>query len=255
MLKIRVIPTLLIRDRDLVKSLKFKNHIYVGDPINTLKIFNEKKCDEIFIYDVSDNKSQPIDFEYLRIIAAESRMPIGYGGRINSIEDIEKILSIGIEKVSLNSTLFTNESILLESSKKFGKQSLVVTLDIKKNGNEYFIYSDNGKQKQNNQILDCINYFQNYAGELIIQSIDNDGMMQGYDLELFNLVSKKIKIPFTFLGGAGNFEHLKQLALKKTVSACGSGSYFIFKKKRGVVLINYINSDQKDELNQIFEFC
>lgn len=254
MLRVRVIPTLLIKERDLVKSLNFQNYIYVGDPINTIKIFNEKSCDEIFIYDISEDRSKPIDFEYLKIIACESRMPVGYGGRVNSIEDIERILSIGIEKISLNSILFSNEKLLIDASKKFGKQSIVATVDIKKINTNYFIHTKNGKEKINIDLNKYLKFLQEYVGELIIQSIDNDGTMNGYDLELFDLVFKDIQIPFVFLGGAGKYDHLKSIVEKKTISGCGVGSYFIFKKKRGVVLINYLSLEERRDLDQIFDF-
>ena len=171
MLRVRVIPTLLIKERDLVKSLNFQNYIYVGDPINTIKIFNEKNCDEIFIYDISEDRSKPIDFEYLKIIACESRMPVGYGGRVNSIEDIERILSIGIEKISLNSILFSNEKLLIDASKKFGKQSIVATIDIKKINTNYFIHTKNGKEKINIDLNKYLKFLQEYVGELIIQEL------------------------------------------------------------------------------------
>ena len=131
MLKPRVIPILLIKNRDLVKSLQFDDHLYVGDPINTIRLFNEKKCDEILIYDISGQEHE-IDYDFIKIIASESRMPVCYGGNVKKINEIEKILSIGIEKISLNTVIFKDPDLVKTASAIFGKQSIVVTIDVKK---------------------------------------------------------------------------------------------------------------------------
>lgn len=252
MLKPRVIPILLIKNRDLVKSLQFDDHLYVGDPINTIRLFNEKKCDEILIYDISGQEHE-IDYDFIKIIASESRMPVCYGGNVKKINEIEKILSIGIEKISLNTVIFKDPDLVKTASAIFGKQSIVVTIDVKKKNNEYFVYNKNEGIKNIN-LKDHIKNLQDYAGELIIQSVDNDGKMIGYDLNLFDKINNQIKIPFTFAGGAGNINHINQIIEKNSISACACGSLFVFKKKRGVVLINYLNHEEKIKINEAFNF-
>ena len=180
-------------------------------------------------------------------------MPVCDGGNVKNIYEIEKILSIGIEKISLNTVIFKDPDLVKTASAIFGKQSIVVTIDVKKKNNEYFVYNKNEGIKNIN-LKDHIKNLQDYAGELIIQSVDNDGKMIGYDLNLFDKINNQIKIPFTFAGGAGNINHINQIIEKNSISACACGSLFVFKKKRGVVLINYLNHEEKIKINEAFNF-
>ena len=250
----RIIPVLLIENRDLVKSLNFQNNIYVGDPINTIKIYNEKKIDELIVYDITKTNEKRIDYDFIKILAKECNMPLCYGGNIENVDQIEKILSLGVEKISLNTSLFSNPNFVKNASNKFGKQSIVATFDIKKKSGEYFIFTESGKKKINNNLISTIKELQLSVGEIIIQSIDRDGTMQGYDIDLFNYISKYINIPFTFVGGAGKIDHIEQIIKRSTIAACGCASFFIFKKKRGSVLINYISQPEREILNKNFKF-
>ena len=247
MLRPRIVCSLLMASEDLVKTKNFSDPVYIGDPINTVRIFNEKKVDEIFLMDMDAYKNDQINFDILEKIASISRMPICYGGGIKTKDQIERILSLGIEKVSLNTSLFQEKGLELlnESTNFFGSQSITVCLDIKKNKNEYEIYNKNILPKSNmisfmNKIINC------KIGEIIIQSVDQDGNMNGFDIQLLSQISKLTKnIPLTILGGAGSIDDLIKVSKKFNISGYGCGSIFCFKQKRGTVLINYFKNDDK----------
>lgn len=244
--RIRVIPTLLIRDGRLVKTVKFSNEKYIGDPINAVKIFNEKEVDELVLLDIDASKLglEP-SFDEISEIVSEAFMPIGYGGGISKLEHIERLFKIGVEKVILNTSVFSNSTLIQQASNLFGSQSIVVSLDIKKDfWREHRVYTCSGTIKQKDSleiILKKIQYLG--AGELIINSIDKDGTMQGYDLELIKKVTSQLKIPVVALGGAGNINHLVE-AVKEGASAVSAGSMFVFQGVHKAVLISYITSEQ-----------
>lgn len=232
MLKKRVIPCLLLKDSGLVKTVNFSDPKYIGDPINAVKIFNNKEVDEIIFLDIS--KRRP-PFELLSKIASEAFMPFSYGGGIENLEDIEKILNIGIEKVALNTNAVKNPEIIKQAAERFGSQSIIVSIDIKDNK----VFTEGGR---NNTGLNPVKWAQEAenlgAGEIFLNSIDKDGTMQGYDLELIKKVSEAVNIPVVASGGAGKAEDFNN-AFEAGASAVSAGSMFVFYGKNRSVLINY----------------
>ena len=251
MLKPRIIPCLLIHDNGLVKTEGFKNPKYIGDPINTVKIFNEKYADEIFIIDIDATvKNLKPNFELIKKLANECRMPFCYGGGIKSITDAIKIINYGVEKVALSSAAISNPSLLKDLADSVGSQSVVCVLDIKKDffGN-YKVMTHNGTKKIDKDFFLLLNDIENFgAGEIVINFIDKDGKMNGYDYDFSKKVRESVNLPLTILGGAGNYDHIKKL-----LSTCGdisaaAGSCFVFKGPFKAVLINYPSYIQKKDL-------
>ena len=257
MLQPRIIPSLLIHKKGLVKSTKFKDYKYVGDPINAVKIFNEKEVDEIIIVDIdaSVNGNKP-DYRLIEKLAYECRMPLCYGGGIKTAEQAQKIFSLGVEKISISSIAVQNPEIITEISNVVGNQSVVVVLDVKKKlFGGYEIYTHNGTKKTG---IDPVEFVQKIeklgAGEIVINSIDNDGTMKGYDLNLLDLIRDKISLPLTVLGGAGNMNHIGEVIAKHGIIGVAAGSNFIFKGKYRAVLINYPTVKEKiDLINEYFK--
>jgi len=252
MLLPRIIPCLLLTKNDLVKTINFKNPNYIGDPINAVKIFNEKKADELFLLEInaSVKKYEP-NFELIKKIARESRMPICYGGGIKNLEQAKKIFNFGIEKIALSSAIFQNINIVSEISNYSGSNSTVVVLDIKKVENEYFIFIHNGKKKLDLDIVSLIKELQNLGmGEIVINSIDKDGTMQGFDYDLIDTLIDLIKVPITILGGAGSFQDIKNSVEKYGSIGISCGSLFVYKGPRKAVLLNYPKKEDKLKLIQ-----
>lgn len=251
--RIRVIPTLLLDNDGLYKTTKFKNPKYVGDPINAVRIFNNKEVDELILLDYTATTEDRIpNFENIKEIVSEAFMPIGYGGGINSLDHIEKLFKIGIEKVILNSAAFSNENILTEAIKIFGSQSIVVSIDYKKDlfGNNV-IYTQGGKLKQKIDIVNACKHFQELGvGEIMINSIDREGVMNGYDISTINKISHELLIPVIASGGAGNIFHLAE-GVKAGASAVAAGSMFIFQGIHKAVLLSYITSDEVINYNKL----
>lgn len=247
MLEPRIIPCLLVHNGGLVKTVKFKQAKYVGDPLNAVRIFNEKKVDEIMVIDIdaSVNNNKP-NLKLIENLAAECQMPLCYGGGIKTIDSAQQIFQLGVEKISLSSVVFENKSLIRELSNSVGSQSVVVTLDIKKNlFGKRKIYVHNGKNQIKIELEDCIKMIQDEgAGEIIINNIDLDGTMQGYDMDLINYLKEKISIPLTILGGAGSVNDFKQVIEKHPIIGLSAGSFFVFKGKFKAVLISY----QKDKI-------
>jgi cyclase len=242
----RVIPTLLMDDDGLVKTLKFKNPRYIGDPINAVRIFNNKEVDELVLLDITATaeKRDP-KFESIAEIVSEAFMPIGYGGGINNMSQIERLFKIGIEKIILNSVAFQDEKLIKNAADIYGNQSVVVSIDVKKDFfGTYQIYSNNGKVKQKIELTQALQKFQDLgAGEIMINSIDREGTMSGYDLKLINEVSKSLKVPVVASGGAGNIDHLIE-AIDAGASAVAAGSMFVYQGIHRAVLISYVNLDE-----------
>ena len=241
MLRSRIIPSLLIDNDELVKTVCFDNPKYVGDPINAVRIFNEKKVDELMIFDISvTREKKKINFNLLKDIASEARMPLCYGGGVTSAEDAKKIISIGFEKVSISSAFFKNKEIILEIANLVGVQSLVLTLDIKKIDNKFFIFTNSGKDQVNEdlkQILTDLNNFN--IGELVVNSINGDGTLAGFDMELASFIRSYIKSPVTFLGGIGSTRDMTDLISRIGIVGIGVGSFFLFNGPFRAVLISY----------------
>lgn len=244
MLRYRVIPTLLLHDKGLYKTVKYsiKKGKYVGDPINAIKIFNDKGVDELIFLDIDASKEKRgPDFNMLKNIASECFMPVGYGGGITTMEQIKQIFQIGIEKVILNSVLLEDLSLLKNASKDFGAQSIVASVDIKKNlFGKYKIYNS---AKQKNSDLDIKKYLQsledNGAGEIYISSVDKDGTFEGYDIELMKDIVKNIKVPVIINGGARSVDDFVKVIKECNVSAVSAGSMFVFNGPHKAVLITY----------------
>jgi len=251
--RIRVIPTLLLDNDGLYKTRKFKNPKYVGDPINAVRIFNNKEVDELILLDYTATTEDRIpNFENIKEIVSEAFMPIGYGGGINSLDCIEKLFKIGIEKVILNSAAFSNENILIEAIQIFGSQSIVVSIDYKKDlfGNNV-IYTQGGKLKQKIDVLAACKKFQELGvGEIMINSIDREGVMSGYDISTINKISHELVVPVIASGGAGNISHLAD-GVKAGASAVAAGSMFIFQGIHKAVLLSYITSDEVINFNKL----
>lgn len=239
---IRVIPILLLKDYGLYKSIKFKDHKYVGDPINAIKIFNDKEVDELVFLDIqaSVKKQQP-DYEMLSDIASECFMPLCYGGGIKTIKEIEKILYTGVEKVSINSAAFENPDLIREAAKEFGSSTIVVSVDIKKTMfSGYKVFTNAGKLNTKKTPDDYAKLMEDLgAGELLVNSIDADGSMNGYDLALMKIITDSVDIPVIACGGAGSIGDMQAVVNQSNASAVAAGSFFVFKGKHRAVLITY----------------
>ena len=247
MLRSRIVPCLLMHDRGLVKTRQFKEPKYVGDPLNAVKIFNEKEVDELTFLDIdaSVQGRQP-DHALLRSLAVESRMPLCYGGGIRSADQAARIIALGFEKVSVSSAVLERPGLIAEMARAVGSQSVVVTLDVKRNRilGGYTIYTHNGREKQKHNLLDFCRQAQELgAGEIVINAIDRDGEMAGYDLELARKVRAAVSTPMSMLGGAGNVQHMQELIDAVGVVGAGAGSMFVFKGAYRAVLINYARPD------------
>ncbi|MEM9077492.1 MAG: AglZ/HisF2 family acetamidino modification protein [Bacteroidota bacterium] len=241
MLQVRVIPSLLLKDNKLVKSIKFKKHKYIGDPINAIKIFNDKEVDELVFLDISASKSgKGPNFKLLNEIASECFMPLAYGGGINSLNHIEKILKLGFEKIILNYAAAVNPTLINEASKEFGSSTLVVSIDVKKNlFNKNRVFVLNGSKSTNKDPIDYAKEMQERgAGEILLNSVERDGTMEGYDLDLIGKMTNVLQIPLVACGGAGKLDDFK-LAISSGASAVSAGSVFVFKGPNRAVLINY----------------
>ena len=254
MSRIRIIPTLLIYKGGLIKSIKFKDYKYVGDPINAVKIFNEKEVDEIAVIDIEASKeNRPPDIKQIAEIASEAFMPLSYGGGITKIEEIKQILYNGVEKIIINKTAHTNPKLITEAARLFGNQSVVISIDVKKTlfrGNR--VFTDNGKN--NTGILPAVFAKQMEeagAGEILLNSIDKDGTFEGYDLSLIKEVAEAVSIPVIAIGGASQITDFTK-ARDAGASAVAAGSMFVFQRPHKAVLISYpAQSDLKSHVFSI----
>jgi len=252
MLRPRIIPCLLVRDKGLVKTVKFSNAKYVGDPINAVKIFNEKEVDELIILDIDATaRDETPDFKMIELLASECRMPLCYGGGIKTAAQAQKIIGLGVEKVALSSAVLKNPKLVTEISNEIGTQSVVVVLDVKRRflGQKYEIWSHNGKKNTKrcpivfSRELEALG-----VGEILLNSIDHDGMMDGYDSILLKKVRESVRIPMTVLGGAGSLQDIRSVVRDFGIIGAAAGSLFVFKGIYKAVLINYPDGDEKDAL-------
>ncbi len=255
MLKPRIIPTLLLKDGGLVKTTKFDTPRYIGDPINAVKIFNEKEADELVLLeiDASQQGKEP-DYRLIERIANECRMPLSVGGGIKTLEQANRILGFGVEKIIVSSLLIENPKMISEMVGYLGSQSVVVCLDLKKTmlTKKYEICIHNGKNKTGKYLDEVLNLATTLgAGEIVLNSIDLDGMMTGFDLELIQYVKKRISVPLTVLGGAGSLDHIKNVITQSGVIGVSAGSLFIYKGKLKAVLINYPDQNLKTSLYEL----
>ena len=255
MLRSRITPCLLVHKRGLVKTTNFKEPKYVGDPLNAVKIFNEKEVDELIVLDIDATVEQRgPDFELIENLAIECRMPFCYGGGVTTVEQAKRIISLGAEKVALSSAAVHNTKILKEIGEAVGIQSVVVVLDIKKKKlfGGYEIVTHNGKKVSGLQLNHFLKELSEIGiGELVINSVDNDGKMEGFDLKLCDLIRDQTEMPMTILGGAGKLEHIKEAIAKYKTIGVSAGSLFVFKGKYKAVLINYPNAVERKNLYQL----
>lgn len=235
----RIIPTLLIDDRDLIKTVQFDKKTYLGDPVNAVKIFNRKGIDELSILDIgATKKSIEPDYEILKDIASEAFMPLSYGGGVTTLNQIHDLLTIGYEKVVINSAFVRTPSLITKAAECFGSQSIVVSIDAKKCGSDYCCYIEDGSEKVDISPVElACKAEQLGAGEIIINSIDNDGMMVGYDIELVRNVADSVHIPVIAIGGARNISDLKMVLDKGHAHAASGGSMFVYYGRLKAVLI------------------
>tara|TARA_Y100000590_G_C15733151_1_gene1017740 strand:- start:2680 stop:3450 length:771 start_codon:yes stop_codon:yes gene_type:complete len=250
MIRPRLIPCLLIQNGGLVKTTKFDNPKYIGDPINAVKIFNEKNVDELIVFDIDATvRGIEPNLELIANLATECRMPLCYGGGISNVEQIKKIIDLGVEKVSISSTAIENPKIITEAVHFVGSQSIVVTLDTKKINDNFFVFSYNGKNNSKINLFELVNQIQKLgAGEIVINSIDDDGLMKGYNIELIKKVVEMSQIPITAVGGAGSLDDVKNLFNTFGLIGACAGSLFVFKGVYRAVLINYPGEKEKLQL-------
>jgi imidazole glycerol-phosphate synthase subunit HisF len=252
MLRPRIIPCLLVKNNGLVKTVQFSNPKYVGDPINAVRIFNEKEVDELIVLDIeaTTRKREP-DYTMIKHLAAECRMPLCYGGGVKNIEQIKKIISLGVEKVAVSSAAVFHPDLISKAAAQAGSQSIVVVMDVKRKGmfGRYEVYTHNGAQATGLQPAEIAKRCEALgAGEVVVNSIDRDGVMKGYDLELISQVRDAVSSPLTALGGAGSLKDIEALIEKFGIIGAAAGSLFVFKGVYRAVLINYIGQMEKDAL-------
>ncbi|WP_339606820.1 AglZ/HisF2 family acetamidino modification protein [uncultured Roseivirga sp.] len=252
MLRSRIIPCLLVHNKGLVKTTGFKDPKYVGDPINAVKIFNEKEVDELIVLDIDATiEGRGPDFNLIENLAIECRMPFCYGGGVTTVEEAKRIIGLGAEKVSISSSAIKDLSLIRRMGETVGVQSVVVVIDVRKKkglfkSGGYDVFINNGKTKVDisfEKYLEDLNAAG--VGEIVINSIDQDGAMKGYDLGLTNIVRNLTDVPITVLGGAGSLRDIQGLIEEHKVIGAAAGSLFVFKGKYRAVLINYPNKELK----------
>ena len=252
MFRPRIIPVLLLKGKGLVKSIQFKNHQYIGDPINAVKIFNDLKADELVFLDIKASREKRlISLNFVKNVGEEANMPFAVGGGIKSIKDIQDIIASGAEKVIIGSNAINNPKFIKEASDNFGSSTITVCIDVKKKfiGGER-VWALNGTKSSKYKPEEFAELMQeNGAGEIIIQSISNDGEMNGYAIALIKRISRQVKIPVVALGGAGNINHLKKAYMEGYANGLAAGSLFVYQNKMRGVLINY---PEKQELKKIY---
>lgn len=252
MLRPRIIPCLLVRDKGLVKTEKFDMGKYVGDPLNAVRIFNEKEVDELMVIDIdatTDGRSP--NFNFIKKLAAESRMPLCYGGGVTTPDEAKKIINMGAEKVAISSAVIQNPSILKEMCNAVGRQSIVVVLDIKKRGiiKRYEVVTHNAKKNTGIKPVEFAKLLNEIGiGELVINNVDRDGMMNGYDFDLVDKIRNVTSMPLTVMGGASSYEDLSKLINRYNIIGAAAGSIFVFKGKYKAVLIQYPTITEKKKI-------
>ncbi len=238
-------------DKGLVKTVRFKDPKYVGDPLNAIKIFNDKEVDELFVFDIEASKKETDpDLDFIRVFASECFMPVCYGGGISNLGQIREICACGIEKVSLNSGILNNFNLIREAKETIGSQGVVVTVDVKKNVfGKYKIYDYRSNKTTKTDLISYITRAEEAgAGEILINNVDNDGTMQGYDIGLMKKVTDAVSIPVIACGGAGSLDDFKKVKALADVSAVAAGSFFVFYGKHKAVLITYPKYDEREGL-------
>ena len=250
MLRARIIPCLLIHNGGLVKTNRFVEAKYVGDPLNAVRIFNEKQVDELIVADIDATVlSREPNYALIAKLAAECRMPLCYSGGIKTADQIERIIGLGVEKVGLGSAAAYDTSIIEKAAQRVGSQSIVAVIDVKKSGllGRYDVYTHNGTKKVGITPVEMARKVEDLgAGEILLNSIDRDGTMKGYDIPLIDSVRDAVRLPMTVLGGAGSLDDMRGLVDRYGVIGAAAGSLFVFKGKYRAVLIQYPQPEEKD---------
>jgi cyclase len=253
-LRPRIIPSLLVQDKGLVKTVGFSSPKYVGDPINVVRIFNEKLVDELAIYDIDATvRGHEPDYRMLENLAVESRMPLCYGGGVKTVEQVKTIIGLGIEKVAISSAAVANPRLIADAAEAVGSQSVVVVLDVKPRprSSVYEVWTHNAKVNTRRTMLEVAAEAEKLgAGEIVVNAIERDGQMKGYDLELTGQINAASKVPVTILGGAGSLTHIEELIRNFGVIGIAAGSLFVFKGVYRAVLVNYPTIKERDQLLQ-----
>lgn len=243
----RIIPVLLLHNGGLYKTLRFSDPVYVGDPINAVKIFNDAEADELIFLDI-DSKDLPV-YDIIEKISEETMMPFSYGGNIRSADAAKKVFDCGAEKLVLNSVMYRNPEVMTEIAAIYGNQSVIASIDVKEENGSYICYSAKGKNRENTDPISharrCV---EAGAGEIMINSIDKDGSLSGYDLELINVVASAVHVPVIACGGASCYENFREAVVDAGASAAAAGSLFVFMGGRRSVMINYPDQEELTEL-------
>ena len=250
MLRPRIIPCLLVHDRGLVKTRQFAAPTYVGDPVNAVRIFNEKEVDELFVADIDATvRGQEPNYEMITNLATECRMPLAYAGGVRSVEQVERIIKLGVEKVAIGAAAANGFDLVSAVAEKVGSQSVAVVIDVRKAGDRYEVFTHNGTRPVGRTAEDMAASAERAgAGEVIVNNIDRDGMMTGYDLELVARCRKATRLPMTVLGGAASLDDIGRLIDAHPIIGAAAGSLFVFKGKYRAVLINYPDRKRKTGL-------
>ena len=244
-------PCLLVENDRLVKTVKFKNASYVGDAVNAIKIFNDKEVDELIIVDITATKEGRYpNFQLIKEISEECFMPVCYGGGISSIEHMKTLFALGIEKVALNSHAMNNTNLINNAVKRFGSQSIILSIDVKKNVfGKYRVYTRGGTKKSQYDPVEYAKYVEEAgAGEILLNSIDRDGTWDGFDLEMIKSVTNAVNIPVIAVGGGGNLQHISDAVHNGGASAVALGSMAVYQGKDLGVLINFPTREKLDKI-------
>lgn len=258
MLRPRIVPCLLVHNNGLVKTVNFKSPKYVGDPINAVKIFNEKESDELIVLDIDAtvNNREP-NYNMIACLAAECRMPLCYGGGVRTAAQAKKIIGLGVEKVAISAAIIDTPELITQIADEVGSQSVVAVFDVKKRlfSKDYDIYTHNGIKKTKHTLFEMVAKVQALgAGEIVVNSIDNDGQMKGFDRDLALRIKQMAHIPITILGGAGSLKDIGELVRQCGIIGAAAGSLFVFKGVYRAVLISYPTPTEKNELLRTY-FC
>jgi cyclase len=253
MLHVRVIPCLLVHDGALVKTVRFASPRYVGDPINAVRIFNEKEVDELMVLDIDATvERRPPDLQLIGDLAAECRMPLCYGGGVSTVEQARQIIGLGVEKVAIGAAAALTPELVTEIADSLGAQSVVGVIDVRRGargGGAWEVWVYNGRQKTPWDAVQLATELERRgAGEIVVNSIDQDGTMAGYDLELGRAVCEATRVPVTLLGGAGSVDDLHRAVAALGRVGLAAGSLFVFKGVHRAVLINYPGQHDRDRV-------
>lgn len=242
MISTRVIPCLLLKKKGLVKTVKFRKEVYIGDPINAIKIYNDKEVDELVFLDIMATiDGRAPNYNYIREIAGECFMPLAYGGGVRSLEHIHELIKVGVEKVIIGSEAILNPDFVEQAVQEFASSTIVVCMDVKTNlFGKYELYTHSGKKRARKTPSEMLQVFEKIGvGEVLVNSIDRDGTYKGYDLSLLKQITASATMPVVACGGAGKLNDLANAVEEAGVSAVAAGSLFVFHGPHKAVLINY----------------